>query len=298
MNSSIEDYNHLKLTFTHPPERVVSLVPSLTESLFDLGFGDSVVGITDYCIHPGEKLQGLVRIGGTKTPRIQEILDLNPDLVLANQEENSPTTIHALQEAGVNVWLTFPTTIRQAVDNLWVMVGLYQSKMAALRLEILEHSLDWATAAGRERQHDVRYFCPIWQGETEDGSPWWMTFNQHTYMNDLLEKLGGINVFHNRERQYPLEADLGKAQPYEANNQDTRYPRVSMEEIRAANPELILLPDEPYSFGDDHQQAFYQWFDQCSAARQGKIILVEGSLITWHGTRLARALEILPPLLA
>jgi ABC-type Fe3+-hydroxamate transport system substrate-binding protein len=194
--------------------------------------------------------------------------------------------------------LTFPKTIRDAVDVLWVMVGIYQSKMAALRLEILEHSLDWATAAGSERQHDIRYFCPIWQDQTQDGNLWWMTFNRYTYMHDLLEKLGGINIFSNRKRHYPFEADLGKIPPDDVNDLDTRYPRVSIEEIRAANPELILLPDEPFCFGEDHQQAFYQMFDQCSAAKQGRIILVDGSLITWHGTRLARALEILPSLLA
>ncbi len=297
MNSSIEDYNQLKSTFTHPPERVVSLVPSLTESLFDLGFGNSVVGITDFCIHPADKLGGLARIGGPKTPRIQDILALNPDLVVANQEENTPAVIHGLREAGIKVWITFPKTIRDAVDVLWVMAGIFQSKMAALRLEILEHSLDWATAAGSERQHDIRYFCPIWQDVTPDGELWWMTFNRHTYMHDLLEKLGGINIFTNRERIEPLEADLGKIQVFDTNDYDTRYPRVSIEEIRAANPELILLPDDPYKFGEEHQKVFYQWFDQCAAAKQGKILLVDGSLITWYGTRLARALEILPSLL-
>lgn len=285
------------MTFAHPPERVVSLVPSMTESLFDLGFGDSMVGITDYCIHPREKLHGIMRIGGVKAPRIEDILNLKPDLVLANQEENTPAAINALQEAGVNVWLTFPKTIREAVDVLWVMVGIYQSKMAALRLEILEHSLDWATAAGSERLHDIRYFCPIWQDVDSDGSPWWMTFNRYTYMHDLLEKLGGINIFSNRENQHHNEANIGKDQSYEVVDRDTRYPRVSVDEVRAANPELIILPDEPFVFGEDHQQAFYQLFDECAAARQGKIILVEGSLITWHGTRLARALEVLPSLL-
>lgn len=298
MNSSIEDYQKLKMTFIRPPQRVVSLVPSLTESMFDLGFGESVVGITDYCIHPGDKLHDLTRIGGVKTPRIEDIFALQPDLVLANKEENTPKVIHSLQEAGIYVWLTFPTTIRESVDILWVLTGIYQSKMAALRLEILEHSLDWATSAGRERQYDIRYFCPIWQDVTTDGIPWWMTFNRNTYTHDLLEKLGGINIFSNRDRQYPIEADLGKAQPYDLNERDTRYPRVSIDEVRAANPELILLPDEPYKFGEEHQKAFYEWFYDCAAARQGKIILVDGSLITWYGTRLARALEVLPSILA
>lgn len=297
MTSSIEDYNNLKETFTQPPKRVVSLVPSLTESMFDLGFGDAVVGITDYCIHPVEKLAGLARVGGVKTPRVHDIINLKPDLVLANQEENTPEAIYALQDAGVTVWLTFPKTIREAVDALWVMAGIFQSKMAALRLEILEHSLDWATAAGSERLHDIRYFCPIWQDFDPDGNPWWMTFNRNTYMHDLLEKLGGINIFSNRERQYHPEFNLGDEESDGVNNHDTRYPSVTMDEVIAANPELIILPDEPYVFGEEHQQAFYHWFEECTAARQGKIIRVDGTLITWHGTRLARALEILPSIL-
>lgn len=199
----------------------------MTESLFDLGFGDSVVGITDYCTHPSDKTQNLTRVGGVKTPRIQDILDLKPDLVLVNKEENTPDVVYDLQKAGVVVWLTFPKTIREAVDALWVMAGIYQSKIAALRLEILEHSLDWATAAGSERLHDIRYFCPIWQDVHTDGAPWWMTFNRHTYMHDLLEKLGGINIFSNRERQSPQKNISENDYPFQAEKRDTRYPYVS-----------------------------------------------------------------------
>jgi ABC-type Fe3+-hydroxamate transport system substrate-binding protein len=116
-------------------------------------------------------------------------------------------------------------------------------------------------------------------------------------MHDLLEKLGGINIFSNRERQYHPESNLGDEESDGVNNRDTRYPRVTRDEVIAANPELIILPDEPYVFGEEHQQAFYQWFEECTAASQGKIIRVDGTLITWHGTRLARALEILTPIL-
>ncbi|MFU8771696.1 MAG: helical backbone metal receptor, partial [Anaerolineales bacterium] len=85
------------LHLSSPPKRVVSLVPSMTESLFDLGFGDAVVGITDFCVHPAEHLAGIRRIGGPKKPRLDEIIGLNPDLVLANQEENTPNTVKALE---------------------------------------------------------------------------------------------------------------------------------------------------------------------------------------------------------
>ena len=99
------------LHFHHPPKRVVSLVPSMTESLFDLGLGDVVVGITDYCIYPAELLKNLPRVGGTKDVSEDEILDLKPDFVIANQEENSRQLVEKLEAAGIRVWVTFPKSV-------------------------------------------------------------------------------------------------------------------------------------------------------------------------------------------
>ena len=98
------------LQFDHAPRRVVSLVPSLTESLFELGVGDTVVGVTDYCIHPAERLAGLPRLGGPKNPDIAAIAALQPDLVLANWEENTRQAVEAL-ERGVPVWVTLPLSV-------------------------------------------------------------------------------------------------------------------------------------------------------------------------------------------
>ena len=87
--------------FEHPPRRLVSLVPSITESLFDLNFGERVVGITDYCVHPREKVAKLPKVGGTKNPQVDKILELNPDLVIANREENTKQIVSELIDAGV-----------------------------------------------------------------------------------------------------------------------------------------------------------------------------------------------------
>src|SRR5512139_3602968 len=106
--------------FHGPPKRVVSLVPSMTESLFELGFGETLVGITDYCIYPEERLEGLPRLGGPKNPRLEDIIALQPELVLANWEENTRRTVETLEAAGVRVWVTFPKTVRQALDVLWI----------------------------------------------------------------------------------------------------------------------------------------------------------------------------------
>lgn len=296
------------LHFNHPPQRVVSLVPSLTESLFDLGLGGVLVGITDYCVYPAEALQGLPRLGGTKNPRVADILTLEPELVLANQEENTRQVVEALEAAGVQVWVTFPQTIRQSLDVLWTLVGLYLDRTAAVRLETLEMTIEWMESSLEVRSLQ-RYFCPIWQGQLSGGHDdeadrfWWMTFNRHTYANDLLRVMGGQNVFVDRERRYPLSADLSQdnlptqeKSGDDAESRDTRYPRVTLDEIRAVNPELILLPNEPYLFTDQDCQLIYKLLPDTLAIQKDRVLLVEGSLITWHGTRLARALEQLPPL--
>ncbi len=284
------------MPISQPPRRVVSLVPSLTESLFDLGFGDTVVGITDYCVHPADKLGGLPRLGGPKNPRVADILALQPNLVLANQEENTPRTVEALREAGAPVWVTFPKTVAEAMDVLWALSRLYKRGTAVARLEVLERVLDIAEEAGASRP-PASVFCPIWQGETADGRLWWMTFNRETYPHDVLALLGARNVFAERERRYPLEADLGTAEPLPAGGRDTRYPRVTVEEVRAARPEVILLPSEPYAFGARERERLLSLLPDAPAVRQGRVHLVDGSLLTWHGTRLGRALQELPPLL-
>lgn len=281
--------------FENLPKRVVSLVPSLTESLFELGFGEVVVGITDYCVHPAGQLEGVPRLGGTKNPRVDEIIALQPELVLANWEENSRRTVEVLEAAGVRVWVTFPKTVREALDLLWILAGLFQSGMAAARVESLEVALDWARQATQQRS-PIRYFCPIWHEKTTTGLPWWMTFNRHTYPHDLLQMLGGENVFSDRIRRYPLEADLGMAESRDPDGRDTRYPRLSLEEVRLANPELILLPDEPYAFSTDDQDELITQLADTQAVHGGRVYLIDGSLITWHGTRLARALQELPSL--
>ena len=124
-----------------------------------------------------------------------------------------------------------------------------------------------------------------------------MTFNRQTYSHDLLSCLGGENVFADRDRRYPLEADLGSAAVEEPGERDTRYPRLGFDEMRAADPDIILLPDEPFEFGEEHQEMLRACMPDSPVVKDDKFYFVEGSLITWHGTRLARALQELPSLL-
>lgn len=264
------------------PSRVVSLVPSITESLFDLGLGHAVVGITDYCIHPAEQLSALPRIGGTKNPRVAEIVALRPDVVFANQEENTPAAVHSLQAAGIPVVVNFPQTVQQALADLDGIAELFDSGEAREEVSALRRQMATVRA-----QRMLRVFCPIWQDETGDGLRWWMTVNKHTFTHDLLDRCGLQNVFAERERRYPLDADLGPSLAVAAEGRDTRYPRLTAEEVLAAEPDLILLPSEPYAFGAHDAAQVSELF----AVPPERVHLIDGSLVTWPGTRMGRAVQ-------
>lgn len=275
-----------------PPVRVVSLVPSVTASLFDLGLGQTVVGITDFCIEPAEQVQNLPKIGGTKNPNVESILQLRPDLVIANREENTQAAVEGIAAAGVPVWLAFPRTVREAIEDLYATAQLFRSDRALERVQMLEQNAELValTAQGSE---PLRYFCPIWQGNDGD-TRWWMTFNDDTYPANVLWWFSGANVFGGRQRRYPLRADLGFEPAEDPGERDMRYPRVTVEEVISAQPEIILLPDEPFPFDDTHVEELRDCFADTPAVRNKKIFRIDGKAITWHGTRLSVALETLP----
>ncbi|MCW5873442.1 MAG: ABC transporter substrate-binding protein [Anaerolineales bacterium] len=272
--------------------RVVSLVPSITESLFDLGFGDIVVGITDYCIYPAESLAHLPRIGGTKNPRLDEIMALKPEVVFANQEENTQAAVTGLRAAGVNVIVHFPVTVEQAVADLASLAALFGS--AAAQAQVAQLSSQVAAARQQVADEPLPVFVPVWY---EAGPPqWWMTFNQHTFTHDVLALCGFASVFAARERRYPLAADLGQGAAKPAEGRDTRYPRVTAAEIAAAGPQAALLPSEPYAFSEDDAQQLANALDGHLPA--DRIRLVDGSLLTWPGTRIGKTIPTLQALAA
>lgn len=279
---------------TVPPTRVVSLVPSVTESLFELGLGDRVVGVTDYCVHPAESVRNLPQVGGTKNPDLDRIIALRPDLVIANQEENRREDVERLQAAGIPVWVTFPRTVQEALNLLWTIMEAFDDPHMVPRVRLIEQTVDVVERVEMARTTPCRVFVPIWYEPL-------MTFNADTFAHDLLRVCGGTNVFADRERRYPLAADLGDEDAAIAPDdprvaeRDTRYPRVTWAEIEAAQPDVILLPSEPFAFSQEHVPLFEAL--DVPAAREGRIHLVDGSLLTWHGTRIARALAQLPGLI-
>ncbi len=284
----------LEIPVDHPVDRIVSLVPSMTESLFDLNLGNRVVGITDYCVHPAGQLAGLPRIGGTKNPDVQQIIDLNPGLVIANWEENRKEDVEALKSAGIPVWVTFPTTIEEVFNILWNIMYFFEETSMVPRVRLIEYTYDrMLNIAEQHEENPCRVFVPIWVEPL-------MTFNANTYIHDVLKVCGGQNVFAERERAYPLSADLGLKPPIPVDDpiiadRDTRYPRVTLEEVEQAQPDVILLPSEPFAFTEEHISLFSNL--KVPAAEHNRIRLVDGSLLSWHGTRVAYAFNEIPRLL-
>jgi ABC-type Fe3+-hydroxamate transport system substrate-binding protein len=253
-----------------PPRRVVSLVPSLTESLFDLDLGDRLIAISDRCTRPAEGLEALPRVGGSKTPVIAQIVALRPDLVLLNDEENRREDAQALAAAGIPLWVTGPRTVLDAITLLWQIMELFDHTVMVPRVREIERAYDYTLAAARTAR-PAPVFVPIWRDP-------WMTFSAQTYAGDMLRVCGGANVF-----------AAGVA------GDSARYPQITLDEVTAAQPEVILLPDEPYPFsqGDVAELARLD----LPAARFQRIYSIDGSLLMWHGTRAAYALRDLPLLL-
>ena len=260
-----------EIPIEEPVSRIVSLVPSLTESLFDINLGDRVVGITDYCTRPEDAVSRLPRVGGTKTPDLERIFALRPELVFASQEENTEETVTTLRKAGIPVWVTHPKTVPDVFNMLWDIMNVFDQTLMVPRIRLIEHSYDWVTASVKARSEaPCCVFLPVWNNPL-------MTISADTYTHDLLAACGGRNVF----------AD--------APTQDSRYPQVTMEDVIAAQPEVILLPSEPYAFTESDRARFAAL--DVPAAHNQRIHLVDGALLTWPGTRVAYALTELPLLL-
>jgi ABC-type Fe3+-hydroxamate transport system substrate-binding protein len=270
------------------PQRIVSLVPSLTEALFAFGLGSRIVGVTDYCVEPQPEVRSKPTIGGTKRPDVQAILRLTPDLVVANIEENRREDVECLQARGIPVFVCFPQTVAEALVTLRALAQAIRAEaQASPVLERLETAYNETKAltAGRRK---VRVFCPIWKDP-------WMTINRATFVHDMLETCGGANIFAVRERRFPLAADLGQRAEWESGRvvgRDRRYPRVTLDEVAGLMPEVILLPDEPYPFSETDQTDFVGMV-QVPAVRDKRIYLIDGKIVCWYWSRLDESLRTL-----
>lgn len=274
-----------------PPTRVVSLVPSDTYSIIKLGARGALVGRTRYCVAPEGDVDGIEIVGGTKDADVDRIIEIRPDAVIANQEENSRRDIERLDAAGLKVLVSFPKRVSQGVAHLARL-----AVVLGLRGEPASDLVAWAyrahneAFARRSQRAPVRVFAPIWMNPL-------MTINGDTFISDMLDLVGASNIFADRERRYPLAADLGLAEPlpYErVADRDTRYPRVTLDEVEARRPDLILLADEPHEFTEADADVFRAL--DVPAAKRGMIVTCDGKDLMWYGARSVAGIESLAAL--
>ena len=232
--------------------KIISLVPSLTELLFHLGLDDQIVGRTKFCIHPDDKVTAVPKIGGTKNVNVQKVIDLKPDLILANKEENTKSDIEALQEV-CNVHVTEIANYKEAlfaIDDIGLMTNT-ASKATDL-IESIERKFSNLSRATDEPK--ICYL--IWQNP-------YMTVGNDTYIHDMLDLCGFQNIF----------------------DEQKRYPVVTIDQIREHDPHYIFLSSEPFPFKQKHIEELQKELPD------SHIVLVDGEYFSWYGSRMIGAAD-------
>lgn len=239
--------------------RLVSLCPSLTELLFDLGVGESVVGRTKFCVHPEGRVGRVERMGGTKNPTIHRILELQPDIVFMNEEENRREDADTLREHGVRVFSSLPRTPEETAAMVRSIAAAVGREGDGERIAgDIESSAARARAAAESSGRRVRYAYLIWRDP-------WMTISDDTFVAEMLKLPGGVNVF---------------------GTMADRYPMITLSELTTARPDAVLLSTEPFPFTERH-------IDELAAAtglERPKFRIVDGELLSWHGSRTPRGI--------
>jgi len=236
------------------PRRIVSLVPSQTELLHYLGLQDETVGITKFCIHPKEWLSSKTRVGGTKTLNIAAIKKLQPDLIIANKEENIKEQIEAL----ANDYTVLVTDVNNVAEALQMIRTIGKITGKAAKAKTLVAAIEAAFLNIRLTNTPVNTAYLIWNKP-------YMTIGGDTFINDMLAKAGLKNIFARK----------------------TRYPEVTIADLQASHCQLIILSSEPYPFKQKHIAELQQHLPGT------KIILADGEMFSWYGSRMLLAAEYL-----
>lgn len=250
MRRDFTDQMGRRLTVNWPPSRIVSLVPSQTELLFDLGIGERVVGVTDFCTEPADALRELARIGGTKRFLFDLIDALEPDLLIGNREENYPEGIERLAERHP-VWMSDILRLEDALAMIRAVAELVGAGDAgpdlAGRIEDVFAALDADGPA-------MRAAYLIWKKP-------WMVAAGGTFIDDMLRRAGFANVFGDRQR----------------------YPETGIEELRERAPDVVMLSSEPFPFGEGHVAELAEQLPDAH------VIRVDAMPFSWYGSRLIDA---------
>ena len=245
-------------TFANTPKRIVSLVPSQTELLYDLGLEESIVGITKFCVHPFHFKSTKKIIGGTKKVHFEKIRLLQPDIIIANKEENTLEIVQELSKI-CSVWVTDIITLEDNLKMIEDFGALFNKRTEAQkwRDKINFAYTDFQNFIKDKPVNKVAYF--IWANP-------YMVAAGGTFINELLKLNKFENIYDNNPK-------------YEG-----RYPEVIVQKMRIqGDPDLVLLSSEPFPFTDEHA------FELGRFTHHAKTIFVDGEMFSWHGTRLFKA---------
>lgn len=251
-----------------PAGRIVSLVPSITETLFALGLEDHIAGVTNYCSLPPGGERTRERCGGIRNPDVRKIAAIKPELVVASADENRKEDIVALEREGMPVYTALPRTVGQAIEMMRDLAALTGTAEACDRLVKPVVAIQRELAALSSDVSPVAIFCAIWK------DPYW-TLSDDTFASDLLRLCGGRNVFGSRSKRY--------------------FP-VTLQEVSSARPEMILLPNEPYPFTDADRTEFRR-LGNIPAAQTNRIQIVNGRDLFWYGSHMEKGLKTVSALL-
>ncbi len=240
------------------PTKIISLVPSITELLHYLNLDKEVTGITKFCTHPTEWFRHKNKIGGTKTPNLKRIHELQPDLIIASKEENVKEQVEELA-ASFNVWVTDVCSVQDAY-NMIKDVGILTGKAAESRKLITDIKKEFARLPGNS--HPLKAAYIIWRMP-------YMTIGGDTFINDMMQHCGLENVFAS----------------------DKRYPKITPEDILASGCKLVLLSSEPYPFKEKHIKELQPHLPGI------RIVLADGEMFSWYGSRMLQMPQYLPGLL-
>lgn len=259
-NNTFTDQLGTTHIFQTTPKRIVSLVPSQTELLFDMGLEDSIAGITKFCVHPFHLKSTKKIVGGTKKVKIDKIKELQPDIIIANKEENTLEIVESLKDI-CPVWVTNIITIEDNFQMISDFGQLFNKRTEAQKW------LDKTTAALADFQNFIKdkevkkvaYF--IWANP-------WMVAGGDNFINELLKLNKFENIYDNNPK-------------YEG-----RYPEIVIQKMRIqGDPDFVFLSSEPFPFKDEHA------FELGRHTHHATTIFVDGEMFSWYGSRLVKAFD-------
>ena len=248
------DQMNRSIFLDQPPKRIISLVPSQTELLIDLGLTNNIVGITKFCIHPKNITDKITKVGGTKNFSLERIKMLQPDLIIANKEENDEVNLTKLSKE-YPVWISDVKNLNDCTEMI-KQLGAITLKTSESNNIVKKINEKFNSLTSLSKNTKAVIYL-IWNNP-------YMSINKDTFINDMIEKCGYKNL---------------------CSHLSDRYPIISIEKIKELNPELIFLSSEPFPFKEKHQKELKNIFPNT------KIYIVDGEMFSWYGSRILKSVD-------